>query len=34
MKKTFSYFLIFALGIGLGATMTVVGAAENTQKPA
>lgn len=34
MKKTFSYFLIFALGIGLGATMTIAGAAENTQKPA
>lgn len=34
MKKTLSYFLIFALGIGFGTSITLVGAAENTDKPA
>lgn len=34
MHKTFTYFTIFALGIGFGATITLAGAAEESTKPA
>ncbi|NQV68633.1 MAG: DUF1330 domain-containing protein [Pseudohongiella sp.] len=34
MKKTIAYLIIFALGIGFGASLTIAGAAENADKPA
>ena len=34
MKTALTYFTIFALGIGLGATITIAGAAEDAPKPA
>ena len=34
MHKTLTYFTIFALGIGFGATITLAGAAEEATKPA
>lgn len=34
MKKSINYLIVFAAGIGFGATLSVVGAAENTPKPA
>ena len=34
MKTALTYFTIFALGIGLGTTITIAGAAEDAPKPA
>lgn len=34
MQKIFSALAIFILGLGLGASISLVGAAENTTKPA
>lgn len=34
MKTALPYFTIFALGIGLGTTITIAGAAEDAPKPA
>lgn len=34
MKKIFSALAIFILGLGLGASISLVGAAENSAKPA
>ena len=34
MKTALPYFTLFALGIGLGTTITIAGAAEDAPKPA
>lgn len=34
MSRKLAYLIIFMLGLGTGATLTSVGAAENTPKPA